>query len=779
MNRNKVSIPAALMLLGSLHAGASAQDRSELDRQLYTSPAALLTGGVSGLRTGSFEGGPQDNCSIYLRGISALRGESSPLWVLDGVPLSSMPDINVYDIESIEVLKDAAATALYGSRGASGVILISTSRPGEEGSSLSIDSNTGLSSPLKAATGLRSGLVHNHSLRLSSQKNKSLFRLSASLRSEALPVPGTFDGDCNVSALFEARASAKVRFGTLTLFNVGSSSESSVADYGQASLAAMALRPEAFPSESREGWMADYDNDASQYRLSNASYLSVNLGQRLSFRADAGIDYRTRNSFIWFGNGTLKGKATNGDASAITHTEILASVRPSLSWKTHFPGEGRLELSAAAELNWSAGKDNNMNGSDFFTHELRAKGLNIAASKTRINYSSYELFDMAAILKADCSFGDFATVSAILRPDWTPRYDDAVPVIYGGINALAKILPRLTLQAGYGRTGSQFKVPGTRFGEYVNGAPEVDSKLSYFYEALDRSLVREWTAGAAFEIVSGRADISARYFRRHSDDSFSAFCFGKKSESSYLWVKSSRSEFFRRSAGLTGSGVEADLNFVLMDRSALRWTLSANACLSEVLVTDIADSDSFAPEIGGGLVTNANVTGQKVSSFLGYLSDSDGNLKDLSGDGRIGDADKRILGNPFPGIFGGAKTALRAGRITAEADFDWAAGFEIADLGAMLAEHPEYKALSSQYVRNGDYLRLARLSLGYRFALPKGCPLKSASISLSAGNLLVLSAYDSWNYNPDCFGRNLSLSGLDYGSYPSARKFLAGIKIGF
>lgn len=72
--------------------------------------------------------------SIRIRGATSIYGGTAPLYVIDGVPIQPGPEgslagINPYDIESIEVLKDAASTAMYGSRGANGVIVIKTKRP--------------------------------------------------------------------------------------------------------------------------------------------------------------------------------------------------------------------------------------------------------------------------------------------------------------------------------------------------------------------------------------------------------------------------------------------------------------------------------------------------------------------------------------------------------------------------------------------------------------------------------------------------------------------------
>ncbi len=92
-----------------------------------------LQGQVPGLNimTGSGQPG-SDNMNIVLRGVGSINGSTSPLFVVDGVPMSDdrFRSINPNDIETISVLKDAGATAIYGNRGANGVIVITTKRGG-------------------------------------------------------------------------------------------------------------------------------------------------------------------------------------------------------------------------------------------------------------------------------------------------------------------------------------------------------------------------------------------------------------------------------------------------------------------------------------------------------------------------------------------------------------------------------------------------------------------------------------------------------------------------
>ena len=77
---------------------------------------------------------PEGGIAIRIRGSTTITGSNAPLYVVDGVaveagPGGSLPGVNPYDIDSIEVLKDAAETTMYGARGANGVIVIKMKRP--------------------------------------------------------------------------------------------------------------------------------------------------------------------------------------------------------------------------------------------------------------------------------------------------------------------------------------------------------------------------------------------------------------------------------------------------------------------------------------------------------------------------------------------------------------------------------------------------------------------------------------------------------------------------
>ena len=99
---------------------------SDLAKVPVTNAAEALTGKLAGVQITTTDGSPDAEMIIKVRGGGSITGDSSPLYIVDGFPVSSISDIAPTDIEDITVLKDAASTAIYGSQGANGVILITT-----------------------------------------------------------------------------------------------------------------------------------------------------------------------------------------------------------------------------------------------------------------------------------------------------------------------------------------------------------------------------------------------------------------------------------------------------------------------------------------------------------------------------------------------------------------------------------------------------------------------------------------------------------------------------
>ncbi len=218
-------------------AVASVTDK-DFNRGVITSPEQLIQGRAAGVQVTNNSGEPGGGVNVRIRGTSSVRAGNNPLYVVDGVPLSGddisgggfdvglgrqtsrnpLSFLNPSDIASIDILKDASATAIYGSRGANGVVLITTKSGASGKGSLSYDYNLGFSTITKkvevlgkdefldayesfngaAARAsldkggetdwqdeiLRTGITHNHNLSFGGGDKSSNYRFSIGVQNQ-------------------------------------------------------------------------------------------------------------------------------------------------------------------------------------------------------------------------------------------------------------------------------------------------------------------------------------------------------------------------------------------------------------------------------------------------------------------------------------------------------------------------------------------------------------------------------------------------------------------
>src|SRR5690606_24032562 len=131
----------------SVTGAVSSVDSEEILALAVPSVQSALQGRVAGVNITN-NGAPGSNPIVRIRGIGSITGSSDPLYVVDGLPTGGLNHFDPRDIESVEVLKDAAAAAIYGSRAANGVILITTKKgaTGQRGMSVEVDSYYGVQS---------------------------------------------------------------------------------------------------------------------------------------------------------------------------------------------------------------------------------------------------------------------------------------------------------------------------------------------------------------------------------------------------------------------------------------------------------------------------------------------------------------------------------------------------------------------------------------------------------------------------------------------------------
>lgn len=208
----------------------------DLNQGVFTDPGQMLQGKVPGLVVSS-TADPNGSPTITLRGASTLRtGAMSPYYVVDGIPGVDISIVSPEDIESIDVLRDATATAIYGSKAANGVIIITTKKGAEEKTNVSYNGYVAFDNILKkydvctaddlrqyakdnnitlkdggANTDwqdevLRTGISHNHNVNISGGNGSTNYMISADLRKREGVIKMTGFDRFNVRSLVSTKA---------------------------------------------------------------------------------------------------------------------------------------------------------------------------------------------------------------------------------------------------------------------------------------------------------------------------------------------------------------------------------------------------------------------------------------------------------------------------------------------------------------------------------------------------------------------------------------------
>ena len=782
---NKMSCILAAMLL--VEAGVMNLQAQE---QYATSPAELIQGTISGVRVSSVDGNPDGLKNVNIRGVNTFRGDSQPVWIVDGVilgsdivrnldgfwqfdeesytaPLNNIPFLNPSEIESIEVLKDVSASAMYGAMGANGVILITTKRAKETDPLVYLNSNWGIRN---------ASLTTTNSFGVSKLADKTSYRFTGYYRHNGAMVDNSGSNQFTLTASLESRANPYIWFGINTIASLGMiASPGTTAYFGKPSTMLLKRFPEFFTEDTIDGWKRDFDDDSKDYRTVTSAFLTLNFTPALRLHTTVGVDFQDNRRAIWYGNGTSFGSASNGAASNISSVLLNYNVRSELSWKHYFTEDHLLNLSAVAEVLGNSNKFNTMNGKDFFNHDLRAKGIQAAASHPQIHRFAHNWFRHAYYLRASYAWKDIVGIDGFFRTDFTPKYRDDKPSYYPGANVwFAWKWFRLT--AGWGISGREYYVPYELTSSWLRSDyPEVETGAESFFSSMNTLTSQEYNVGLEAKFWKDRIRIAGKFYDKSTLDAFNMYCFGIKGQ--ILWSDSDRTDVLERSGSLRNRGLEFDADALVVNLPKHKLNLFATASFNVNQITEIDRKDMRGLNVGSGSYVNLNVIGHQVGEVFGYKTDTEGNFIDITADGKVTEVDRVILGNVIPEFMGSFGAAYSFDRLSVSMLWDGAAGYDLINMNRMLKDGAT--EVSTDYVEKADFLRLARLSVGYDFKLPQKSFIKQLGINLSAANLLTISGYSGWNPDVNSFGLTVLSGGIDYGSYPQVRTVVLGISAKF
>ena len=140
-----VVIGYGTMKKSDISGSVASVNTADMLKRTPTNIAQGLQGAAPGVMVTMQDGAPDANAAVRIRGVATINGNAAPLYVVDGVQVGTNANfLNPTDIESIEILKDASATAIYGAAGANGVVMITTKHGTKGKTNINITANWGL-----------------------------------------------------------------------------------------------------------------------------------------------------------------------------------------------------------------------------------------------------------------------------------------------------------------------------------------------------------------------------------------------------------------------------------------------------------------------------------------------------------------------------------------------------------------------------------------------------------------------------------------------------------
>lgn len=461
-----------------------------------------LQGKAAGVVVTQISGQPGASSSIRIRGTSSIRGTNEPLYVVDGVPIISDPSqsstgairgpaynplnsINTNDIESIEVLKDASATAIYGARGANGVILVTTKR-GESGKTVvtaEISSgvqrvrsvlpmltaaelailgneaadNAGVprkviyASPINLGTGTdwqeqiyRMAPITNLQLGVSGGKDGSSYLVSANFFSQQ----GVIHGSDFTKGIFrinlDQKLSDKVKIGTSinlnrsTLHGVVTDSEGAI----PSSITSWALEFNPGLGVYEDDGEYVYENNTSQPAVGNPVadanenqqvttinkvlsnlYLSWEIIPSLTFKTQVGVDAYFNKEEAFVPNYLKRAEASNGSATVANSDGYTWLWENTLAYSKEFKNQS---LNAVAGYTMQAykGKFLFASTSDFDDNRLGYNSIQSGKKKTLLINGAAGWQMMSFLGRVNYVLNDKYLATASLRADGSSKFGE-------------------------------------------------------------------------------------------------------------------------------------------------------------------------------------------------------------------------------------------------------------------------------------------------------------------------------------------------------------------
>ncbi|MCI4667363.1 MAG: SusC/RagA family TonB-linked outer membrane protein [Bacteroidia bacterium] len=809
---------------------------------VITSPEQLLQAKVPGVRITSSSGEPGSAVNVTIRGAGSLRSGNSPLYVVDGIPLSNeavtpgsgnvvgsnvgnsaapknpLNFLNPDDILSIDVLKDASATAIYGSRGSNGVILITTKKGSAGTQGVSYNGFLGTSTIARKIdlvgidTGTdwqdeitRNGTSQSHNVSLSGGSGKASYRASlAYFDQEGIIKKSSlerFTGRINTTiyALPSDRLKLNVNLIASHVIDNGIP-RSDVADTdGELITNTLAADPTRSVLDANGDYssgptnpvgLLDLWNDVTKTDrvLANVS-ASLEILKGLNYQLNLGLDRSNAAREQELLPNNLEGININNGSynfGTIDATNFLIE-----NFLTYDVATGKNSFNFLAGHGFQQFGFNSFNIalSDYQIPSIT--GLDDPGNATNVVGAngvsnpdgSREVNKLESVFgRVNYSFDNQILVSASLRADGSSKFGEnnrwgyfpAVSVAYRLSEILSgDLFDDLKVRVGWGQTGNQ-EIPNKATQETFQVTENGISRVREANPDLKWEVSTQFNVGIDFNLLDSKLYGNIDYFNRVNSDPL-LLVDSEPPAVSQQWVN--------LPGTITNQGVEIFVGTQLANTKDFSLNIDFNATFTTNVVEFDDGREIFTGVLSGrsinGTLTQIIRSGEGIGTF--YLPTD-------NGDGSS--TDREIQGSGIPNFVYGFNTYAKykafdlsfnlsgvSGNVIYNATDNFLANFggNVSQRIANASTIPP--GASSFFLESGAFLRINNATLGYNLPANSVSWLKGFRVYVTGQNLFVFTEYTGYDpevSTPVAVGGNLSY-GIDFASYPRARTFMLGL----
>ncbi|AKQ47000.1 TonB-dependent receptor [Rufibacter radiotolerans] len=742
----------------TLTSAISSVSAKEIENIPVASSDQLLQGRAAGVQVNSNSGTPGGGITVRVRGTSSINASSDPLYVVDGIPIQSnnlsnlaigggttspIADINPADIESMEILKDASATAIYGARAANGVVLITTKRGKEGKTKVSLGAYYGgQKSPnlpgvvdgptfekLMNEAAVNSGkppIYSNPDNTTNTNWGESIFQTGA-LRNIDLGVSG---GNEKIQYLVSGnnflqegiikntdfkRNSARInldfypadkfKIGTSVLYSNTSRARQRNDDNISGSLGGAFFYPSNLPMFQPNGAYTKFsifenpiaaikESEISMItnRLLGAFYGEYEFITGLRLRSSFSIDYSNLEENVYDNTFTNSGSGTNGSAQSVMTNDYNWIQENVLSYQFAFNdhsfntlfGTTLQESEISRTIAW---------GTQFPSNDFK-KIASAAVQRASSTGTSWGIGSLFTRIGYDYKSKYLATIN--VRRDASSRFGKDNR--WGTFPSLAlgwviseepffkdkTFVSTLKIRGSYGITGNQsgindFQAQGLWTGAAYADIPGVGPEQLANPE-LKWETTKQTDIGVDIGLFNNRINITADYYYKKTEDLLLAVPVPRTSGFNSL---------VQNFGELENKGFELNINANILELGALKWNTNFNIARNKNKILKLAapfnvyNRDIFRYEEGGEL-------------FSFYLHEQTGvnpetgapTWTDVNGDGQFkSNIDRKIVGSANPDFFGGITNTLNYKAIDLSFFFQYSYGNEQLNWNRFFLEH--------------------------------------------------------------------------------------------